>query len=1193
MNRKKIEKMVSVNSVSVSKRILAFTFTLTAYCLLPTAYCFGWSSPVIIDSGSSNAYRTDIAFDSRGNAIAVFEQKSGDVYRIFASRYINGKGWESATAIDSGIGNGYRAQVAFDKEGNAIAVFKQEIGNGRYRIFANYYKNPYTDTDTHTATNIGWQGAVPIDNGVGNVDGQDIVFDSKGNAAVVFEAKDGEEMGIYVNFYSPNPPQSPFIKGGDRGILGGWSGAFRIDSGSDNAFFPYPIFDDKGNLYVLYYKEESGGLEVYVSRLQKPEARSQKPEVISQKITYGNIIHKKEDWLEKKSEVSRGIKAVYNPIFLDEMKKRIYSGNYSYSRWETPSKLDSRFRDAYRPTLFINEKGELTALFVRWDGEYLSAYAADYRNGSWGKPLEIDAGNGNVEHIRGAINSRGEMAIVWTQWQSESQRENLRIHARLYNSHFGWGKPEIIDAGKKDGYNPSVVFTESGEIVAVWCQWEKANVKSYINIYRKGIGWGRAERLENKEGETCGVRIAAGPDGKVIAIFEQEGFQGHQSTSHQSSAKSINRIFAVSFIQDAIDKMQEAIDGGEYTIRRLTDGNKEDYYAEFSPDGAKIIFVRKQGSSTNLYIMDADGKNMKQLTSGNTADTSPVWTPDGERIIFASNRVKEGWDIWSVKPDGSDLARLTKWSRNEYSPHPTSDGKNILYISTAGGDHSVWIMDMNGENERRLTSGGTGDWFPAMNPDGKEIVFVSTRLGNGDIWTIDSAEKRYHRLTYTDLPEFSPAWSPDGSRVAYVTNQGGEFDVWIMDRDGKNKRRLTKGLSDKNWGNRFSAIKIMETAGYYHLSWHPDGTKLLFTEWETDTNTNQEKTYISVLEFDKGILDKIEVDRTPIPEWTLIGEKELTVGEWEDFGPAFSPDGGSIAFSSNRSGSWDIWSMEFNGENLRQLTKGDDDELAPVYSPDGKEIAFLRSQKPEARSQKDETNFENLQSSIVNRQYSLWIMKSGGSGARQITKGIPIISYPAWHPNGRKIAFVVREEDGTNIWSYDLENSKIRKLAVPLLYKEGRGEVEIGSTPPDLPLQRGGMRFSMPLYRIGYNPAGDKITFESNSSGNIEIWTMRADGTNLARITEGDSPHWNPIWSPDGKFIAYSTEKLGEEAGHHNWRNYNIWVANTETHEERIITGEEQTDWNPVWSPDGKKIAYVTNRADGFKHFGIWMLYLK
>ena len=503
---------MSIKKLTLS---LTLTLTLTAYCLLPTAYCFGWSSPVAIDAGPSNAYRTDIAFDSRGNAIAVFEQKSGDVYRIFASRYINDKGWESTIAIDSGIGNGYRAQVAFDKEGNAIAVFKQEIGNGKYRIFANYYKNPYTDTDT----NIGWQGPVPIDNGGGNADGQDIVFDSEGNAAAVFEEHDGKEMGIYVNFYTDT----------DTDTSKGWHKPFRIDSGSGNAYFPNPLFDDKGNLYVLYYKEESGGLEVYVSRLQKPEARSQKPEVISQKITYGNIIHKKEDWLERKSEVSRGIKAVYNPIFLDEMKKRIYSGNYSYSRWETPSKLDARFRDAYRPTLLSNGNGGLTALFVRWDGEYLSAYAADYRNGRWGKPLEIDSGNGNVEHIRGAINSRGEMAIVWTQWvdtkviSHQSPVTSLRIHARIYKPSSGWSNAEIIDAGNKDAYNPSIIFTNSGEIITVWCQWEKANVKSYINIYRKEIGWGRAERLENQDGETCGVRIASGPDGSVIAIFEQEG----------------------------------------------------------------------------------------------------------------------------------------------------------------------------------------------------------------------------------------------------------------------------------------------------------------------------------------------------------------------------------------------------------------------------------------------------------------------------------------------------------------------------------------------------------------------------------------------------------------------------------------------------------------------------------------------
>ena len=1270
MNRKKI---VAVNnSVSVRKKMLTLTLTLT---LTLSVYALPWGEPVIIDSGPSNAYRTDIAFDRNGNAISVFEQKTGNLYRVFANYYKSSEsvsesvskdkntdtrtdtntGWQGAVPIDSGIGNAYRGQVAFDREGNAIAVFKQEIAQGRYRIYASRYQ--VTPSGGGEGGKGGWQSAVPIDNGGGKVDGQDIVFDSEGNAAVVFEEHNGKEFGIYVNFYSP-------LTKGDRGLLG-WHEPFRIDGGTGNAYFPYAIFDDKGNLYVVYYKESpliplnkggkgvvgGGLLDVYVSWLQKPEVRSQKhalsevegSEVISQKITYGNIVHKEEKWAEKKSEVRRGIMAVYNPMFLSELKNRIYSGNYSYSRWETPSKLDARFRDAYRPTLLFNGNGDVTALFVKWDGEYLSAYAASYRNGKWGKPEEIDAGKGDVEHIRGAVNSKGEMAVVWTQWVDG----NLRIHARIKNSvsdsvsvskdkevsvtmsvsakntytdthtdtFSNWGEAKIIDAGKKDAYNPNIIFTDGGEIIAVWCQWEKANVKSYSNIYRKEIGWGSAERLENEDGETCGVKIASGTDGKIIAIFEQEeqppiippllrgteGVVGHLSLT--------NRIFAVEFVNsvsvsDSVRQKNTDTHTHTYTIKRLTSGDREDYYSEFSPDGKIIVFVSKHGKYSNLYIMDAEGKNIRQLTfplnkggEGVVMDTAPVWTSDGERIIFASNRVAEAWDIWSIRPDGSELTRITKLSRNEYSPRPTADGKNILFVSTAGGDHAIWSMDINGENQRRLTSGGTGDWFPAMNPNGSEVVFVSTRLGNGDIWTIDSAERKYHRLTYTELPEFSPAWSPDGSKIAYVTNKGGEFDIWIMDRDGKNKRQLTKGISNKNWGSRFSSIKIMETAGYYHLSWHPDGTKLLFTEWAD----NEKESYISMLEFDKEFIDRLEVDNTPISDWTLIGERELTAGEWEDFGPSFSPDGRTLTFSSNRSGNWDIWSMEFNGEDLRQLTKGDDNELAPVYSPDGKEIAYLKkTEDKKIRSLEDEklksTTSQplNFSTSVVST-YDLWIMNSDGSGARQITPPLSspplkggewggVISYPAWHPNGNELAFVSQGTNGYEILVYNLE-SKIQN---------SRDDSQLrGTHPVDGSHNLQSYPFKKFLYRIGYNPAGDKITFESNVSGNAEIWTMRSDGTNIARITKGDSPHWNPIWSPDGKMIAYTTDKLGEEAGHHNWRNYNIWVADTETQKEMLITGEEQIDWNPVWSPDGKKIVYVTNRSGEFKHFSLWVLYLK
>ena len=218
-------------------------------------------------------------------------------------------------------------------------------------------------------------------------------------------------------------------------------------------------------------------------------------------------------------------------------------------------------------------------------------------------------------------------------------------------------------------------------------------------------------------------------------------------------------------------------------------------------------------------------------------------------------------------------------------------------------------------------------------------------------------------------------------------------------------------------------------------------------------------------------------------------------------------------------------------------------------------------------------------------------MNSDGSGARQITPPLSspplkggewggVISYPAWNPNGKEIAYITQGKDRHEIWIYNLESSKVQRL---ITTHDSQMTAHNSQNYP----------FKEFLYRIGYNPGGDKITFESNVSGNVEIWTMRSDGTNLARLTNGDSPHWNPVWSPDGKMIAYTSDKLGDEAGLHNWRNYNIWIANPETQKEMLITGEEQIDLNPVWSTDGKKIVYVTNRSNDFKHFSLWVLYLK
>src|SRR3972149_9534225 len=627
-----------------------------------------------------------------------------------------------------------------------------------------------------------------------------------------------------------------------------------------------------------------------------------------------------------------------------------------------------------------------------------------------------------------------------------------------------------------------------------------------------------------------------------------------------------------------------------YSVRNITDGGQGDFHPEGGPDGKELVFASRSEISkdnkefwnispyhVNLWLIDSDGNNRRQLTTGKVIDCYPSFTPDGEKVLFVSNRGAQ-WDVWSIKRDGSGLIRLTDNQDKDYSPRATPDGKHILFFSTPTSSEagyiteSVWIMDMDGKNAKRLTSGGKGDWYPSMHPDGKEIIFASMRLIGGSLWTIDREGKDYKRLTYGKVLEFFPNWSPDGTKIAFVSRrehasfdnvgdtEKDPLDIWIMDRDGNNKRQLTKNISGGIWDSRFNLRKPIDFISYYHTSWHPDGTKIALTTWEKD----QKGSYISIIEFNKDTLNKLPVlNEDPLPEYTLVGERELTGGEWEDFGPSFSPDGNTIVFSSNRAGNWDILSIGADGEGLRQVTKGDDDELAPVYSPDGKEIAFLKkTEDKKLRSLEDEklksTTSQplNFSTSVISA-YDLWVMKSDGSGARQVTKNMTVISYPAWNTDGKNIAFVAKGDDGIGVWVYNIHQNKSKKVAT--IWDENKGQTEDKklrrwedeknlSTSQPLNLSTSiafsGKKYypfnELFLYRIDYDNKGDKITFESNLSGNVEIWVMNNDGSNMSKITRGNEPHWNP-----------------------------------------------------VFSPDGKKIAYVTNRSGDFKHNSIWLLYLK
>jgi uncharacterized repeat protein (TIGR01451 family) len=224
-------------------------------------------------------------------------------------------------------------------------------------------------------------------------------------------------------------------------------------------------------------------------------------------------------------------------------------------------------------------------------------------------------------------------------------------------------------------------------------------------------------------------------------------------------------------------------------------------------------------------------------------------------------------------------------------------------------------------------------------------------------------------------------------------------------------------------------------------------------------------------------------------------------------------------------------------------------------------------------------------SSDVVDTYEIYVMNPDGSGRTRLTTNSAADYYPAWSPDGSKIAFTsyrdgnaeiyVMNPDGTgqtrlttNTWidfspAWSPDGSKIAfgttrdgNYEIYVMNADGTGQTNLTNNAAE-------DQFA------AWSPDGIKIAFASLRNGDRDILTMNPDGTGQTNITNVGGSDGNPDWSPDGSKITFESFRDG---------NNEVYVMNDDGTGQTRLTTDPSTDAWPVWSPDGTKVAFGSTR---------------
>jgi len=263
----------------------------------------------------------------------------------------------------------------------------------------------------------------------------------------------------------------------------------------------------------------------------------------------------------------------------------------------------------------------------------------------------------------------------------------------------------------------------------------------------------------------------------------------------------------------------------------------------------------------------------------------------GSHIYFVSDRTGHK-EVWQMDYDGQNQKQLTSIRNLAIMPAVSPDGAKLAYTSFASGTPRLSLIStVSGRPLRFYNQEASMNATPSFSPDGNTIYYSSTASGLAQIYAANTDGTNFRRISVSKAIQVEPKVNPKGGTIAFVAGPGHQ-QIYRMNTEGADMERLTNGEGEAS-----------------NPAWHPDGQHLLFA-WTRGYATGA---------FNIFLMDSATREYD-----------QLTSNAGRNENPGWAPDGRHLVFTSNRSGSFQIWTMLADGAQLQRLTSAGNNR-SPVW----------------------------------------------------------------------------------------------------------------------------------------------------------------------------------------------------------------------------------------------------------------------